>query len=189
MTTVYFIRHAQADYSVQDDLARPLTEKGMSDRVIVTDFLRSRDIAAVYSSPYKRAVDTVSHFAEHAGLPVITVNDFRERKIGNAWIDNYLNFCEKQWADFSYKLEGGESIAEVQARNIAVLNDVLSAHKNENVAIGTHGTALSVIINYYDNSYGFEDCMAMLYIMPWVVKMTFKENMCIEIEEINILKS
>ena len=28
MTTVYFVRHAQPDLSVHDDLTRPLTERG-----------------------------------------------------------------------------------------------------------------------------------------------------------------
>ena len=32
MTNVYFIRHAETDYSNHDDLLRPLTEKGMQDR-------------------------------------------------------------------------------------------------------------------------------------------------------------
>lgn len=32
MTTVYFVRHAQPDLSVHDDLTRPLTEKGLQDR-------------------------------------------------------------------------------------------------------------------------------------------------------------
>lgn len=31
MTHLYYVRHAQPDYSVHDDLTRPLTEKGMRD--------------------------------------------------------------------------------------------------------------------------------------------------------------
>lgn len=46
---------------------------------------------------------------------------------------------------------------------------------------GTHGTALSTIINYYDSTYRFADFMAMVNIMPWVVSMSclgnlFKKN-------------
>ena len=32
MTTVYFVRHAQSDASVQDPFLRPLTEQGLRDR-------------------------------------------------------------------------------------------------------------------------------------------------------------
>ncbi len=38
MTHLYYVRHAQPDYSVHDDLTRPLTEKGMRDCALVTDF-------------------------------------------------------------------------------------------------------------------------------------------------------
>jgi 2,3-bisphosphoglycerate-dependent phosphoglycerate mutase len=43
MTTVYFIRHAQADNSVCDGRIRPLTEKGLVDRKLVAEFLMDFD--------------------------------------------------------------------------------------------------------------------------------------------------
>jgi len=52
--------------------------------------------------------------------------------------------------------------------------------------IGTHGTALSTIINYYDSTYGFADFMAMVNIMPWVVSMSFDETSCVDIEKIDL---
>ncbi len=44
--------------------------------------------------------------------------------------------------------EGGESIAMVQNRNIEVLNEILSDNMDKDIALGTHGTALSTILNY-----------------------------------------
>ena len=188
MTTVYFIRHAQSDSSVREDAIRPLTEKGLSDCALVTEFLRDKKIDAVLSSPYKRAVDTVSGFAEAAGLKLQTVEDFRERRFGSAWIDDFKAFFKEQWADFSSRQPDGESLHEVQTRNIAALNKTLTRHKDKNIAIGTHGTALSAIINHYDNTYGYEDFMAMAYIMPWVVKMYFVENDCAGMEKIDLFQ-
>ena len=51
MTTIYFMRHAQADNSVRDGRIRPLTEKGLADRKLVTEFLQDKDIDVVVSSP------------------------------------------------------------------------------------------------------------------------------------------
>jgi len=48
--------------------------------------------------------------------------------------------------------------------------------------------ALSAIINYYDNTYGFDDFMAMLYILPWVAEMDFDDNGCAGIEKIDLFK-
>jgi 2,3-bisphosphoglycerate-dependent phosphoglycerate mutase len=130
------------------------------------------------SSPYKRAVDTVADFASKNGFEVETICDFRERKSDSDWIrdNDFWPFIERQWNDFNYKLSDGECLAEVQARNIKALNAVLSRFTDKNIVIGTHGTALSTIINFYDNSYGFQDFMDMVHIMPWVVKMTFDGN-------------
>ena len=190
MTTVYFVRHAEADNSHRDGRIRPLTEKGLADRKLVTEFLQDKQIDAVISSPFKRAIDTLSNFAEQNGFEIEIVEDFRERKSDSDMNirDNkdFTSFMERQWAYFSYTFSDGECLTEVQVRNIAALNYVLSRYKNKTIAIGTHGTALSTIINYYDKTYGFDDFMAMVNIMPWVVKMEFNEYGCMWMEKIDL---
>lgn len=187
MTIIYFIRHAQADNAFRDDRTRSLTEKGMSDRSLVTEFLSDKNINAVLSSPYKRAVDTVSDFANSVDLDIVTVEDFRERKIDSNRVEDFEGFVKNQWADFSYKLSGGECLSEVQKRNVTALRKVLTEYKDKNIVIGTHGTALSTIINYYDQTYGFEDFMAMVFMTPWVVKMMFYGDKFVEMEKIDLL--
>lgn len=76
---------------------------------------------------------------------------------------------------FDYKLSDGESLREVQNRNIKALNEVLRMYEGKNIVIGTHGTALSTIINYYDSTYGYDDFERMKLIMPWIVKMQVKK--------------
>ena len=188
MTIVYFIRHCESDSAVRDGVVRPLTEKGMRDRALVTDYLNDKCIHRVLSSPYRRAVDTVSDFAERYGFEIETVFDFRERKSDSDWLrdSDFWPFIERQWSDFTYKLSDGESLKAVQDRNIAALNGVLTRYEGFNVAIGTHGTALSTIVNYYDETYGFHDFMAMVGIMPWVVKICFEGLNCAGIQKIDL---
>ena len=192
MTTVYFIRHAEPERSadsIYNDKTYPLSEKGIIDRKLVTNFLQDKNIDLVLSSPFKRAVDTVVDFAERNCLTIELIEDFRERKISDAWIDDFMAFAERQWTDFSYKQPEGESLAEVQERNIDAFNNVLTRHAGKNIVIGTHGQALSAIINYYDNSYGFDDFKAMAHIMPWVVKMVFDGNTCFVLTKIDLFQS
>lgn len=189
MTTIYFIRHAESDTSVRDGRIRPLTEKGLADRRLVTEYLQDNDIDIVLSSPFKRAVDTITDFAEKNGFEIEIIEDFREQKSSsNMGRDNpaHYPFLERQWADFSYTLSDGECLAEVQERNITALNKVLTRHKNKNIVIGTHGTALSMIINSYDSTYKFEDFMTMVNILPWVVKADFDGINCARMEKINL---
>lgn len=184
MTRVFFVRHAEPNYNNHNDLLRELSPKGMKDRTLVTDFLADKEIDAVLSSPYKRAVDTVGDFAGKYGFAIEIVEDFRERKVTDVWIDNFRDFSKRQWADFDFKLPGGESLNEVQRRNIAALKTVLQKYAGKNIVIGTHGTALSSIIHYYDNSFGYETFQRIRGIMPWIVEVAFDEDgQCLEIRE------
>lgn len=188
MTTVYFVRHAEPDFTVHDDRTRPLTEKGLADAGRVTVFLENKGIQVVFSSPFLRAVDTVRDFAERKKLPVNIVEDFRERKVDSTWIEDFTSFTKRQWEDFDYRLSDGESLREVQERNIRALEEVLRNQEGKNILIGTHGTALSTIINYYRNSFGYEDFNKIRGIMPWIVEMDFEKKECLRMTPVNILK-
>ena len=186
MTTVYFVRHAQPNYENHDDLTRELTEKGLRDRTLVTNFLRDKEIHAVLSSPFQRSVDTVKEFADEKGLTIGLVDDFRERRVDSGWIDDFTAFAKRQWADFTYKLSDGECLGEVQARNIAALNRVLAVYEGKNVAIGSHGTALSTIIHHFDPSFGYEDFDKIRGLMPWIVRFSFEGTELVEMEKIDL---
>ncbi len=89
-----------------------------------------------------------------------------------------------QWSDFAYKLSDGECLQEVQTRNISALQQVIYKHAGKNIVVGSHGTALSTIINYYDHSFGYNDFERIKNVMPWIVEFVFDENTkCIGIEE------
>ena len=188
MTTIYFVRHAEPNYENHDDLERELSHKGLRDRALVTQFLSDKGISVVLSSPYKRAVDTVSEFAKHKKINIVTLDDFRERRVNSEWIPNFDAFCRKQWEDFQYKLTDGESLSEVQKRNIAALQSVLETYQGKNIVIGTHGTALSTIINYYDKDFGYCDFQKITKLMPWVVRMEFDLECCVTITQYDLFK-
>lgn len=184
MTTVYFVRHAQPNYDNHDDLTRELTEKGLADRMKVVDLLGNLPIDAVLSSPFKRAVDTVQPLADRLGLLVETDADFRERKIGDGWLKDFTSFAQCQWADFDFALEHGESLQQVQQRNVAALERLLRRFSGQTVVVGSHGTALSTLIEYYRPGFGYQGFNRIRGIMPWVVKFTFADNRCLSVEEV-----
>ena len=188
MTTVYFVRHAEPNFKNHDDLARELTEKGLNDRKLVTEFLMDKDIDVVLSSPYKRSVDTVQDFAERKGLDITIVESFRERKIDSVWIEDFHAFSKKQWEDFNYKLSGGESLRETQNRNIMALSEVLEQHRDKKIVVGSHGTALSTIIQYFDNSFGYSDFEKIRPLMPWIVEFSFEDKVCVGIRKHNLFE-
>ena len=188
MTTVYFVRHATSNFNNHDDLTRELTAQGLKDRELVTAFLRDKGIDAIFSSPYKRAVDTIKEFADDRKMEIVFISDFRERKVGGSWIENFDSFCKEQWEDFDFKLSEGESLREVQKRNIRALDQLLETYADKNIAVGSHGTALCTIINYFDPSFGYNEFEQIKNLMPWIVKFSFEGNKCLEIEKINLFQ-
>lgn len=173
MTTIYFVRHCQSDHSVHDDRTRPLTGKGMEDSRLVTEFLRGKQIEAVLSSPYRRAMDTVRDFAGTHGFSIETVEDFRERKVGNRWVEDFMAFVKHHWEDVDYREPEGESLREVQARNVAALREVLERYQGKTIAVGTHGTALSSIVNFYQPQFGFEQFAEIVDLTPGWSNLNF----------------
>lgn len=172
-TELYLIRHAKSDYKIKDDFTRPLTSEGhKAAQELISTFFDTH-LHAIYSSPYKRTLDTVKPLATSKNLPIYERENLRERSIGK-WVDDFESYARKQWDDFDFTIEGGESLRAVQNRNIRVLTEILGNHDGENIAIGTHGTSLSTILNHYDNSFDINSFLSIADKMPMIVEFKFK---------------
>ena len=71
----------------------------------------------------------------------------------------------------------------VQERNIRALEALLEAHPDQTILIGTHGTALSTIINYYKPDFQLADFQRIKHIFPWIVRFEFQGASCLSIIE------
>ena len=172
MVKIYFVRHAQPEFSHHEDLTRPLTNEGKEDSEKVTEFFKEQPIDSFYSSPYKRSVDTIKGVADFHKKEIVTDIRLREREKGQGG-NNYGMF-QKRWADHAYHEEGGESIGMVQSRNMEALREILAANEGNTLVIGTHGTALSTILNYYDKNFGCEDFLRIIDWMPYIIELDFE---------------
>ena len=172
MTKIFFVRHCKPDSSCYDDRTRPLTQEGQDDSLKVAEILKNQKIDVFISSPYKRSFDSIKPAADFYGKEIQTDERLRERKAGSN--GNNHEMFKKRWADFSYAEPDGESIGSVQKRNIEAINEILKNHEGKTIAIGTHGTALSSIINYYEPSFNAESFMEIIDFMPWILRMDFE---------------
>ena len=180
MTYVYFVRHAEPDFSVHDDITRPLTEKGLSDSVRIKEFFRDIPVDAFYSSPFQRSVSTILPAAESKQKEITLIHDFRERKVSDDWIDDFNSFALRQWTDHRYKLPGGESLSEVEKRNTAALYELLFRHDGGSIVVGSHGTSISTVIHHFDNAFGYDGFRAIQSVMPFIVLFSFEKNRLIK---------
>lgn len=183
MTKLYFVRHAQPDYRIGEDSTYALSAEGMEDRMKAAEALRDTRLDCAISSPYRRSIDTIQPCADEHGLDIKTDKRLRERDKGESG-NSSIDMFRKRWADFSFHEENGESLGECQERNIAAVKDILKEYNGKSVLIGTHGTALSTIINYFDSSFGYDGFMKIIDYMPYVICMSFDEEQFAGIQEI-----
>ena len=172
MTCIYFVRHCQSDHTKSgDERLRPLTKEGLEDSHAVLHYLKDKNIDVFISSPYKRSYDTITKAAEYYHLQIKTDERLRERKSGKN--GNTFELFKKRWADKNYAEEDGESLYSVQKRNIEALKEIIEIYRDKNIVIGTHGTALSTILNYYNPAFGCDSFMRIIDYMPYIVKIEF----------------
>lgn len=188
MTTVYFVRHAQPDFSIRNNQSRPLTKEGLLDSFKVTELLQNKQIDIIFSSPYKRSLDTIAGLSAITGLSVIQENAFRERQIGFCRNLDMQLYFQQQWNDFNFRLKHGESLNQVQNRSIHRLEQILTEHKDENIVIATHGTTLSTIFNYYDSHFNLNSFLRIINFMPYIIRLEFHQTTLLSMTEELIIK-
>lgn len=171
-TTVYFVRHAQPDFTVEEQMTRPLTAEGWADTQLVVDFFKNIAVDVFYCSPYLRSIQTIAGAAEKAGKEIHTDMRLRERDAGKQ--GNAYGMFRLRWEDKEYHEPGGESIRMVQRRNIEALTEILKKEEGKTIVIGTHGTALSSILNYYDASFQCDDFLRIIDWMPYILELDFE---------------
>lgn len=170
-TKIYFVRHAQPDFSVRDDSVRPLTSEGLNDTRVVLETLKDKKIDVFLCSPLPRSIETIKSTAEFYGKEIIIDERFMERKSGSK--GNTKDLIYRRWQDRNWHEDGGESLNSTQVRNVEALTEVLDKYAGKNIVIGTHGTALSLILNHYYRERGFDDFMRIIDWMPYVIEAVF----------------
>lgn len=181
LTNVYFVRHAHSTYT-SDELRRPLSVKGQADAEKITQILNKENIDYFISSPYKRAVQTVEGATHFFGKEVIIENGFKERKLSEVPVENFDIAIIKVWAEPTFSFEGGESNIIAQKRGVEATLKVVERYEGSNIAIGTHGNLMVLILNYFDKKYGFNFWRELD--MPDIYKLTFEEKTLKEVNRI-----
>lgn len=158
---IYFVRHSLRDNSVKEDVIAPLTAEGLKKAETLASFFEDKNIEQVYASPYRRVMETVLPTAQKLKLLINKDEGLRERKIGR-WVEDFYGFAERQWQDFDFKLENGESLNEVQNRIVQTYHHIIENNEVQTLLICGHGTAMSLLFNHLTNGeFDYEDFLQM----------------------------
>ena len=146
-----------------EDNDRPLTPAGASAARELASSLADEPIAAVYSSPYPRALQTAEPIAEQHGLSVEIVDDLRERLLSPQPLADWYAEVRRTWDDFDYALPDGESSRTAQGRAVGALSGLAERHPYATIAAVSHGNLIALALRADDPAVGFElwDAMPM----------------------------
>lgn len=147
-TVIYLVRHAHA--STKPGEKRALSPQGRAGAEHLAALLRQRPIVAVYSSPSRRARQTMKPLAKALGLPLEEHDDLRERKLSGEPVTDHAAAVAASWAHPDRALPGGEPNTVAQRRGVAAVEALARRHAGRQIAVGTHGTLLTLILQHYD---------------------------------------
>jgi alpha-ribazole phosphatase/probable phosphoglycerate mutase len=165
-TTVYLIRHGE---TVDADSRRykghidvPLSENGIKQLQRLAEYLtqitdyRSQitDIKAVYSSGLDRSLKSAEIIAKPFGLKPDIIDDLKERSFG-AWEGMTFDEIKDKWPDafnawaenpLKFSPMEGENTLEVKERAMKAFYNIINKHKDEEIAIVSHGGITRVVL-------------------------------------------
>jgi broad specificity phosphatase PhoE len=157
-TRVLLVRHGETMLSAEDRFAGstdvPLGSRGRAQAELLAARLAREPIAAAYTSPMLRTVETATIVARPHGLDVARRDDLREidhgRWEGLRRADVEARYPEEYaaWLEdpYAFAPSGGESGAHVLTRALAALHEIVAAHPGETVCVVSHKATIRLIV-------------------------------------------
>jgi broad specificity phosphatase PhoE len=158
-TRLYLVRHGATQLTAEDRFSGAvgvdLSVEGRAQVERLAERLSGEPIAAVYTSPLSRTVETATILATPHRLPLIHRDGLREishgRWEGLTRHDVETRFAEEyaSWDEdpLTFAPEGGESGVAVLARALPVIREVVVAHAGQNVLVVSHKATLRLLIS------------------------------------------
>ncbi|MGQ9491191.1 MAG: MSMEG_4193 family putative phosphomutase [Anaerolineae bacterium] len=159
-TRILLIRHGINDYIQKGLLAGRipgvhLNAHGQAQATALAERLASAQLAAIYSSPLERTLETAMPLAERLGLAIQHLDAIIESDCGE-WTGQALEELNKSpaWKQVQahpsrFRFPGGESMAEIQARMVAALERLQAAHPGQTIAVVSHSDPIKLAVAYY----------------------------------------
>lgn len=156
MTRLLFVRHGQTVHNALGEISTrppggPLSELGIAQSAQLATLLEARDVAAVYSSPLKRAQQTAEILARPRSVTVVVRPELTEVSAGeldgrtDAEAYSVLNGALDAWCsgDLEARIGSeGETGHDMLRRLTMLISDITERHSRQSVVLVSHGGLL-----------------------------------------------
>lgn len=152
---IVFARHGQTDVNasgrLQGRLDPPLTELGRDQARRIAQALRADALARVVTSPLRRARETAEIITEGLGIDAPVVDERLVELDYGAWDGRAVrDVTGQEWArwraDPDFAPPGGESLATLRARTVALCEELLTV--DEAVCCVSHVSPIKAAVTW-----------------------------------------
>lgn len=204
-TTIYLIRHAETvdengirNTSEDSQLINEkeiLSVEGEEQAKKLSNNKELQNIDVIWSSSYTRAKATAKYIANKNNLPFNLDNDLSERRLGNLKeLGEFMKDkatrdpSQEQLLDRTFKTSDGESAEQTRERMNKFFDKILKEYEGKRIAVISHGGSIKFfLLNWCevnkDVKLVYKDIVLDI-ISPCLLKMTFRENKLMNIEQI-----
>jgi broad specificity phosphatase PhoE len=158
-TRLFLVRHGATQLTAEDrfsgSVGVDLSDEGRRQAGFLADRLAHEKVAAVYSSPLARTLETAGIIARPHHMTPVERDGLREISHGR-WEGLTRHEVEDRFpgeytaweADpFTFAPEDGESGVAVLARSLPVLREIVVRHAGENVVVVSHKATLRLLLS------------------------------------------
>jgi alpha-ribazole phosphatase len=157
-TRLLLVRHAEPEESMHGrcygSLDVPLSAAGLRRAAGLGAALRELSMAAVYTSPLQRGLETARAIAVAQGLEPVVRQELRELDFGELEGMSYDEIAAERPELFRFWMEdpaavrfpGGEGLAQLRARVLPAVADIRARHEGEAAAVVAHGGVVRVVL-------------------------------------------
>lgn len=159
VTRLFLVRHGATDATEEGRFSgstgAELSQQGRWQAARLGERLAEQPIAAIYSSPLSRALETARIIAGHCRLEPIIRDGLREIGHGR-WEGLTRDEVELRFTDeyaaweadpFTFAPEGGESGVSVLARALPVIREMVTAHTGHQLLVVSHKATLRLVLS------------------------------------------
>jgi broad specificity phosphatase PhoE len=159
VTRVYLVRHGATQLTAEDrfsgSVGVELSDEGRWQASQLGVRLQNEQVAAVYSSPLSRAMETAQILSGHCRVETSARDGLREIGHGHwegltrAEVEAQFQREYAEWVEdpFTVAPEGGESGVVVLARALPVIREIVARHPGERVLVVSHKATIRLLLS------------------------------------------
>ena len=162
MARVILVRHGQTEWNrverFRGHVDVPLNETGLQQAERAAEAIRGRyRVAAIYSSPLRRAMRTAEAIGRRTGVPVEPLSDIVDLSFGE-WEGKPREEVKASYPELfrlyvaqpqHLRIPGGETVRQLRARTSAAVEKLAERHRDDTVVLVSHRMVCHTLVGYF----------------------------------------